>query len=824
MLKPALPEDEALRQQALDGLALVDTLPEARFDRLTRLAASVFDVPIALISLVDQDRQWFKSCQGLDVRETPRDISFCGHAILEDRCLVVEDAAGDPRFADNPLVTGEPRLRFYAGRPITAPGGQRIGTLCVIDRRPRRFEARDRLLLDQLAALVEHELCNRDRDRLHRDILDAAPDAVFMVGAEGAEEGKILWANAMAHAMHGVPEGSLIGQPIATLNEAETAAMVPERLDRLRAGEIVRFTGHHLHADGSSFPVEVSARRVLFEGRPVVLGFDRDISAQQAQRESLQRAEQRLTLAMEGGRIGLWDADLDSRRVYCSETYFSMRGERPSKEGVAVDYAYQSCHPDDLQRLRADAEPVLRGQADRFVNERRTRTAGGGWLWIRDVATVVERRTDGTPRRLVGVNIDIQAMREVMEQAAAASQAKSEFLANMSHEIRTPMTAILGYTELLEGDEAPEDPRELRAAIGTIQRNARHLLAVINDILDVSKIEAGCMSVECIDTEPLAIVADVVSLMQPAARERGLELTLLQQTPVPAVIRSDPTRLRQVVLNLVSNAVKFTDEGGVRVEVVHHPGRACLQVRVSDTGIGMTAEQCERISRFEVFSQGDASMARRFGGTGLGLRISSALAAMLGGGLEISSQPGEGTTVSLEVATGAIDWVALLEPGVAVSRLQTPPPVTTGTVAGEAALRGVRILLAEDGADNQRLIGHHLRRAGAQVLVAANGQEVLELLDAGELATVSLIVMDMQMPELDGYGATRALRARGCRLPVIALTAHAMSGDREKCLEAGCDDYLTKPVDRARLIEACRSGLEYAALRRTAVSTNRLRE
>ncbi len=807
MQEPALPENETLRQQALDRLQILDTGPEERFDRLTRLASTLFEVPIALVSLVDRDRQWFKSCHGLDVRQTPREVSFCGHTILADTCLVVEDASLDPRFADNPLVTAAPDIRFYAGWPISAPGGGRIGTLCVIDRRARSFGPRERALLQQLAVMVEHELSGWDRDRLYQDILDAAPDAVFIIGAEGAEAGRILWANALAHTMHGAPPGSLVGQPIAALDDLETAERVPERMARLLAGDIVRFTGHHRHANGTLFPVEVCARRVMFEGRPVILGFDRDTSAQACQQASLKRAEQRLSLAMEGARIGLWDADLDSQEVYCSDTYFTIRGEQPRPGGVAVSYAYDACHPDDLPQLRRDVEPVIRHGAERFVNERRTRTAEG-WLWIRDIATVVERRADGSPRRLVGVNIDIQAMREAMEQASAASDAKSEFLAHMSHEIRTPMTAILGYTELLGGDDALDEPRDLRAAIGTIQRNAKHLLAVINDILDMSKIEAGRMDVECIDTEPLVIFADLVTLMGPAASERGLDLRLIQETPMPAVIRSDPTRLRQVVLNLLSNAVKFTEQGSVRLEVAHDPGRQRLRVRVVDTGIGMTPEQCERISRFEVFSQGDASMARRFGGTGLGLRISSALADMLGGGLELTSTPGQGTTATLEVSTGAIEGTALVAPGAGLTHLQTATAVSAASSVAEDALAGTRILLAEDGLDNQRLLSFHLRRAGADVLLAENGLQVLELFDAGALADVGLVLMDMQMPMLDGYEATRRLRARDCRLPIFALTAHAMSGARDKCLAAGCDGFLTKPIAAAELVEVCRGALD----------------
>jgi PAS domain S-box-containing protein len=803
MLDVVSPEAEPARQQALDALAILDTGPEARFDRVTRLASTLFEVPIALVSLVDRDRQWFKSRHGLDVRQTPREHSFCSHTILGEGPFVVADATRDPVFADNPLVTGEPGIRFYAGWPIHAPGHYPIGTLCIIDTRPRSFGERERDILRQLASLVDHELASRDRDRLHRDVLDSAPDAVFMIGAHGAESGRILWANAMAHAMHGAAPGSLVGQPIASLNDPDTAQQVPERIARLLSGEIVRFRGRHLHADGSTFPVEVSARKAMFEGRAVILGFDRDVTAQERQETSLRHAEQRLSLAMECGRIGIWDADLESREVYCSDTYFTMRGETP-RAGIAIDYPYESCHPEDLQQLRADLKRVTVHGESRFINERRTRTADGGWLWIRDVATVVERKADGSPRRLVGVNIDIQAMREAMDQAAAASQAKSEFLANMSHEIRTPMTAILGYTELLGSEASLSDGQELRAAIGTIRRNSRHLLAVIDDILDMSKIEAGCMTVERIDTDPLDIAKDVLSLLRPTAEDKGLELALVQETDLPAVIHSDPTRLRQVVLNLVSNAVKFTASGAVTVRLAHVPESRRLRVAVADTGIGMTPEQCQRISRLEVFSQGDASMARRFGGTGLGLRISSALVRLLGGSLAISSSPGRGTTVTVEVSTGDLEGIRLRAPGAdRPVRFEPGSSRPARGSEGGAVLAGARILLAEDGPDNQRLIDFHLRRAGAEVVLAGNGREALERLAPGPSAGIQLILMDMQMPEMDGYEATRRLRDSGCVLPIIALTAHAMSGDREKCLAAGCDEYLTKPIDARRLIELC---------------------
>ena len=399
-------------------------------------------------------------------------------------------------------------------------------------------------------------------------------------------------------------------------------------------------------------------------------------------------------------------------------------------------------------------------------------------------------------QRLEAAVVELKAAKQ---SAETATQTKNEFLANMSHEIRTPMTAILGFSDVLLGSVSEPDQVD---GLRTIKKNGEYLLGIINDILDISKIESGKLEVEQIECSPHEILAEVASLLRVKASAKRLPLEVQYETALPETIRSDPTRLRQILINLTGNAIKFTELGSVRLvaralDVESEDPQ--LQIDVVDTGIGVNAGQRDKL--FQPFCQADTSTTRRFGGTGLGLAISKRLAEMLGGEIVVYRTSSAGSTFRVTVSAGPLDGVRMLD----------APHQEPGADPGDARQRreeplACRVLLAEDGPDNQRLLSFVLKKAGAEVTVAENGQVAFDEALAARAAgnQFDVVLMDMQMPVLDGYEATRRLRDAGYAGPIVALTAHAMSGDRAKCIAAGCDDYTTKPIDRDALVQLVR--------------------
>ena len=460
----------------------------------------------------------------------------------------------------------------------------------------------------------------------------------------------------------------------------------------------------------------------------------------------------------------------------------SMHGRHVRE--VMGDAAYQAALPSIQRALAGEFAGYEVAMQNRDGSERTIRAE-----------FIPDRGSRGNVRGYVSITYDIteerrigRSLSEAKRAAEEASLAKSDFLANMSHEIRTPLTAILGYGELLATHTT--DPDNL-ACIDAIRRNGKHLVEIINDILDLSKIEAGMLRTELVRISPGGVLRDVVDSLRVRAAEKGLTLELSHDGPLPETIESDPTRVRQILLNLLSNAIKFTDQGGVRVAARLRAAERLLEVDVVDTGIGISVEQ--QASLFAPFTQADGSITRRYGGTGLGLAISKRLVELLGGSISVDSTEHVGSTFRFTLSTGSLEQIALTREVGLPSPAPLPPL---------SRLNGRTILIVDDRRDMRYLIQTYLEEAGASVQSASDGAVAVQTVRAAQEQgrPFDAIVLDMQMPVMDGFQAAPKLREVGHRGRIIALTANAMKGDQERCLAAGCDEYLAKPVDRLRLL------------------------
>ena len=576
--------------------------------------------------------------------------------------------------------------------------------------------------------------------------------------------------------------------------------------------------------------------------------------------------QDRLAKALEAAGHGAWLWNLDDGSAWYSSTFRKILGLSHEQFPDRFESFASHVHPEDLSRVHHAVATHLDGKSE-FDLEFKMRTNEARWRWVRVRGrTVIEDGQSSvmmgtltewplsagrdrlaasasdqlaaalhdqskSSRELEKAKADLQNQNEDLqrarEKAEAAATSMSLFLANMSHELRTPMTAILGFAEVLSEEQA--NPADQSFAVGAIRRSSEDLLTIINDILDLSKIEAGGMGVEIVSCAPLSTIQDAVALMQAQALAGGLELFMELKAPVPEIIETDPTRLRQILINLIGNAIKFTEHGGVKVVVDLNkeklepridqdssdapPADIRLRIQVMDTGIGINDAQRNRL--FQRFTQADPSTTRRFGGTGLGLTISRHFSRMLGGNITSTSEVGLGSVFTVEIGIGNAgphEMVSILPP---YPHEKVNLKLKNGAASNnpKQSKKEITVLVAEDGEDNQRLIVHHLSRAGMKVIVANNGLEAVDLAVAAQKQSSApdVILMDMQMPIMDGYEATLKLRELGWRGAIVAITAHAMTGDRERCTQAGCDDYLTKPINSKALIQTVQKFAQIAA-------------
>lgn len=586
----------------------------------------------------------------------------------------------------------------------------------------------------------------------------------------------------------------------ATGEDAGQARECASRIREVLRGEVQSFSLEYpCHSPDERRWFVGCVTRFSTDGQCRVVVAHENITERKLAEEALAEAKLHLELALQAADIGTWDWDLTTGNVFFSREWKRQLGYEEDEIASHHREWEQRLHPDDLQTTVKTLNEYLEGRTADYCTEFRLRHKDGGYRWIFTRGKAVRDKT-GNPLRLSGCNVDIserkakeKQLAEAKEAAEAASRAKSTFLANMSHEIRTPMAAITGFTELLLTEErAPDEQREY---LTTIQRNAQSLLMIINDILDLSKIEAEKLEVEPMDCSPRQLVEDVKKSLRRYAEEKGLGFDVTYVEPLPLSIRTDPQRVRQILINLVGNAIKFTDTGGVRIIVrgtLLQAGRSRIQFAVADTGIGISSGAVTGL--FEPFTQAETTATREFGGTGLGLSLSQRLAHMLGGQIEVVSDVGQGSTFTLTIDAGPIRRSE--EPG-------TSPSIAEETaLAFPEPLQG-RVLLAEDLPDLAKLVQHMLERTNLELDVAKNGaiayEKAMFSQEAGR--PYELILMDIRMPIMDGYQVTRRLRDHGWTGPIVALTASAMEGAREKCLKAGCNDYLSKPVDHAKFFQ-----------------------
>jgi PAS domain S-box-containing protein len=623
-------------------------------------------------------------------------------------------------------------------------------------------------------------------------VTESARVAIVLTDAQG----RFTYANAAAEEMFGEPRARLVGASSMQYVAAADRARFKEGLDKFIAGEGRISSGaptpiRGVRASGEEFPAEIALS--WFDGADgrYITGVIVDLSERVRAEAAAMEAETRWKVAIDSTDDGVWDWDIEAGVIRGSRRLFEMLGHE-SPDGTMSDAVWNSLiHPDDLATAHEDLYGHLGGHRPQYVSEYRTCMPDGSYRWVLGRGRVMSHTAEGAPLRMVGTCTDIterrgseETLRFAREQAEQAARSKSDFLAMMSHELRTPMNGVLGMTNLLSTTELNGEQREYLDMIG---RSGNALLRLIDDILDFSKIEAGRVVLEQVSSDVGAIAREVVTLLGVQAHSRGLQLEATIAPGTPTIVVTDPGRLRQVLFNLVGNAIKFTEAGSVAVAVsADHvaDGRATLRVAVTDTGIGIPDDKQRLL--FEKFTQADASTTRRFGGTGLGLAISKGLVESLGGRIGVTSAVGRGSqfwfTFQAVMAAGAAP-----EPDPFPTDLREAEPYAQASPAH-------RILVAEDNPVNQRVALRMLEKLGYAVDVAVNGREAVQMVQGTSYAA---LFMDCHMPEMDGFEATRQIRQLalpGPRLPILAMTAAAAEGDRERCLACGMDDYLRKPV------------------------------
>jgi PAS domain S-box-containing protein len=768
------------------------------FDRATRLARTLFGDVHAQISLVSGAGLWRSRTYAEDTPEKLENEAGAVREVMRQGGVVwVEDCRNDPNFRNDPTVTGPPYVQFLAGAPIRLEDDSTAGVLWVagLEPRPRDHALAGRLqdLADFVAdewARVAARQASVGYDRTMEAIVNAMPLSMVLLDRKV----RVLYASPPWIEGRGLKDQPVIGKTLFELR--------PDMFEPWREGIAHCMQGNTHEVERLQIPLgggRTGWVKVVLApwydqvgqvGGLIITSYD--ITRLIEALEQSKRSEERLRLAIELADLYVYELDYVRRelvKVGDEGVFF----DRVNAYEELVADIWSTIDPRDLPAVQAQwAEHEAHGTP--YEPEYRVIRNDGKEVWTAGTAQLILNE-EGKPVRLVGALRNITARRaselalvQAKEEAEAANHAKSSFLATMSHEIRTPLNGVLGMAQAMAAD--PELTASQRERLDVIHQSGESLLTILNDVLDLSKIEAGKLDLEEAQFELASLAKAVHATFQAIADAKGIAFELGLDRAAQGVYVGDPVRVRQILWNLVSNALKFTEKGGVKVRIGRAGGN--LSITVFDSGIGMTAAQLK--SLFQKFQQADASTTRRFGGTGLGLAICRELTEMMGGEITATSAPKMGSTFTV---TLPLPKVATSAPKPAKAAKARPRPSADGD-------RPIRILAAEDNSMNQLVLKTLLAQVGIEPVMVADGRLAVE---AWEREPWDLILMDVQMPVMDGPTATGVIRTRERtegrpRTPIVALTANAMSHQIREYLQSGMDAFVAKPIEAQRLYEA----------------------
>ncbi len=804
MVQP--PGDDDARLAILRQYDILDTAPDKAFDDLARLAASLCGTPIGQINFIDAARQWSKAST-TPVPDVPRDAAFCAQAILQPDLLIVPDLQADERFATNPFVTAHPRLRFYAGAPLTTADGYALGTLCVMDVVPRDLTPEQRgslrtlgrqvmtqLELRRAVTALEGTVAARQEaeDALHRQLAftramtSSVGDGVYALDRDG----RLTFINAAAQRMLGWTEAELLGAPMhETIHFQRTdGTRVPAEecplLGVIRSGIMVRadedvFT----RRDGTMFSVAYTSSPIMLDGQVAgaVLTFS-DTTARK-------RAEERLRL-LESVVVNANDAVLITeaepidppgpRVLFVNEAFTRMTGYRPDEVIGQTPRMLQGPETDRaaLDKIR---QALTRWKPVRVEVVNHHRDGTPFWVELNIVPIADEQgwftHWVSVQRETTARKQAEKALERARDDAEQANQAKSDFLSRMSHELRTPLNAVLGFAQLLDMDAVDAEQRD---SVEHILKAGRHLLTLINEVLDIARIEAGRLALSLEPVNVREILREARSLLAPLAAGRAIHLDADVTKTCDRHVLADRQRIKQVLLNLLSNAVKYTRAGDVVVLSCAETGAGRLRITVRDTGPGIPADRLGRL-----FTPFDRLGAEGTGveGSGIGLALSQRLMEAMGGTITVESEVGRGSAFTVELS--------LAEPPLALLGQTEADVVVPAPGPGV----GRTVLYIEDNLSNFQLVRRILAaRPRITLLSAMQGRLGLDL--AREHAP-DLILLDLHLPDLAGEEVLRQVRDTAATrdIPVVVISADATPGQIDRLLAAGAAHFLTKPFD-----------------------------